>query len=111
MGTGVAFNNFDRFFDICTGKDTLHDTVAILYQNESSNTGTDCSNLDNCDDRSVTENLIGSLSPPSIEPGASSGQRNRSKRRRIFDAIIPELESYSKKSRMIETLIAINDPA
>ncbi|CAG9763477.1 unnamed protein product [Ceutorhynchus assimilis] len=31
--TGVAFNNFDRFVDTRTGKDTLHDTVGIIYQN------------------------------------------------------------------------------
>lgn len=31
--TGVAFNNFDRFVDTTTGKDTLYDTVGIIFQN------------------------------------------------------------------------------
>ncbi|GFV49042.1 hypothetical protein TNCV_5065261 [Trichonephila clavipes] len=29
---GVAFDNFDRYVDTLTGKDTLHDTVGIIYQ-------------------------------------------------------------------------------
>lgn len=31
--TGVAFNNFDRFVETSSGKDTLHDTVGIIFQN------------------------------------------------------------------------------
>lgn len=30
--THVAFNNYDRFVDTFSGKDTLHDTVEIIYQ-------------------------------------------------------------------------------
>jgi hypothetical protein len=29
---GVAFNNYDRFVETITGKDTLYDTVGIVYQ-------------------------------------------------------------------------------
>ncbi|CAD6203987.1 GSCOCG00012671001-RA-CDS, partial [Cotesia congregata] len=32
LNTGVAFDNFDRFVDTASGKDTLHDTVGIIYQ-------------------------------------------------------------------------------
>lgn len=31
--TGLAYNNFDRFVDTSSGKDTLHDTVGIIFQN------------------------------------------------------------------------------
>lgn len=31
--TSVAYDNYDRFVETCNGKDTLHDTVHILYQN------------------------------------------------------------------------------
>ena len=34
--TGVAFDNFDRCVETTTGKDTLHDTVGIAYQNITS---------------------------------------------------------------------------
>ncbi|GFX03209.1 uncharacterized protein TNCV_1700931 [Trichonephila clavipes] len=32
---GVAFDNFDKYVDTSTGKDTLHDTAGIIYQNVS----------------------------------------------------------------------------
>ena len=32
LNTGVAFDNFDLFVDTLSGKDTLHDTVGIVYQ-------------------------------------------------------------------------------
>ncbi|GFX41606.1 hypothetical protein TNCV_3110021 [Trichonephila clavipes] len=35
LSTGVAFDNCDRYVDTLTGKDTLHDTVGIIYQNVS----------------------------------------------------------------------------
>ncbi|GFW12255.1 hypothetical protein TNCV_5112001 [Trichonephila clavipes] len=35
LSTGVAFDNFDRYVDTLTGKDTLHDTIGIIYQNVS----------------------------------------------------------------------------
>lgn len=31
--TGIAFDNNDRYVETSTGKDTLHDTVGIVYQN------------------------------------------------------------------------------
>ncbi|GFW65257.1 hypothetical protein TNCV_395231 [Trichonephila clavipes] len=33
LSTGISFDNFDRYVDTLTGKDTLHDTVGIIYQN------------------------------------------------------------------------------
>lgn len=29
--TGVAFDNYDRFVETCSGKNTLYDTVGIIY--------------------------------------------------------------------------------
>ena len=31
----VTFDNFDRFVNTCGGEDTLHDTVRIVYQMDS----------------------------------------------------------------------------
>ena len=33
--TGLAFDNYDRFTETLSGKDTLHDTVGIAYQTVS----------------------------------------------------------------------------
>lgn len=30
--TGLALNNFDRFVDTPSGKDTLHDTIGIIFK-------------------------------------------------------------------------------
>ena len=32
FNTGIAWDNFNRFVETKTGKDTLHDTVGIAYQ-------------------------------------------------------------------------------
>lgn len=89
--TGVAFNNFDRFVDTRTGKDTLHDTVGIIFQNV-------CASVEiNAENR---RNEIG------IETDSSSNK----KRRRIFDAITPEFEPYTKKPKLIEPLYPIYHP-
>lgn len=80
LSTGVAFNNFDRFVDTLTGKDTLHDTVGIIFQNIVPDT-TD----DEC----------------SSEAEETSGSK---KRRRTFDAITPNLDPYPKRPRLLQCL-------
>lgn len=35
LRTHVAFDNFDKYVETSTGKDTLHDTVGIVYQNRT----------------------------------------------------------------------------
>lgn len=32
LNNGVEFDNYDRFTETLTGKDTLHETVGIIYQ-------------------------------------------------------------------------------
>lgn len=82
--TGLAFNNFDRFVDTPSGKDTLHDTVGIIYQN-----------IDNTaqNDSIIRENIVSDDRPEGSK-----------KRRRTFDAVTCDLESYAKKPRLIESL-------
>ena len=53
-GTGVAWDNFDRFFETVSGEDTLHGAVGIAYQtviiddsNETKHNNTKTSNLAN----------------------------------------------------------------
>lgn len=83
--TGVAFDNYDRFVETCSGKDTLHDTVGIIYQNVVNND---------------SENVLICQFPIVREPPL--------KRRRTFDAISPELINYAKKPKMIEKLLPID---
>lgn len=73
LSAGVAYDNYDRFVETTTGKDTLHDTVGIIYQNI---------NLDNLED----------------DEGLPKTFTNR-RRRRTFQSIDKELPFYAKKPR------------
>lgn len=56
--THVAFDNFDRYVETSTGKDTLHDTVGIVYQNKSIESSTVMGNFtDNSNEESVTDDI------------------------------------------------------
>ncbi|KAK0176842.1 hypothetical protein PV328_000944 [Microctonus aethiopoides] len=53
--TGVAFDNFDRYIDTLDGKETLHDTVGIIYQNIDNNSHRELNeNDDNADSENVS---------------------------------------------------------
>ena len=84
LSRGVAFNNFDRFVDTITGKDTLHDTVGIIFQNIVPYTSDD-----EC----------------STEAEEISGNK---KRRRTFDAITPNLDPYPKRPSSLKIQQRIN---
>lgn len=86
--TGVAFDNFDRFVETNTGKDTLHDTVGILYQNIDLND----------DNSSLCENVDNDTAESPVP-----------KRRRTFDAIAPELPAYYTKPKVIAKLLPFDD--
>lgn len=80
---GMAFDNYDRFVDTKTGKDTLHDTVGIMYQN-----------INPTDD--------------GVEEEQEEDDTERSKqdrpRRRSFEAIDFELPQYAKKLKKISNI-------
>lgn len=107
--TGVAFDNFDRFVDTPSGKNTLHDTVGIIYQNVQQ---VEVSEDDVVDD--VFEEIV----PKEIEDNndnersgneGNSNQKQKKQRRRKFEAIIPELQPFAKKLRLSETLLSVSD--
>lgn len=81
LSTALAFDNYDRFVDTLSGKDTLHDTVGIIYQNKSSM-------IDNTE-----ENNDGNNQPMPT---------NQRKRRRMFDTLDVEIEPYYKKPKLNE---------
>ncbi|CAG9814716.1 unnamed protein product [Phaedon cochleariae] len=88
---GVAFDNFDGFVETSSGKDTLHDTVGIIFQNVS----------DTCNDdtqESANDNAEGST------------DKSSTKRRRSFEAFHPELIPYSRRLKMFATLLPIDNP-
>ncbi|GFX38014.1 hypothetical protein TNCV_3836131 [Trichonephila clavipes] len=84
LSIGVAFDNIDRYVDTLslTEKDTLHDTVAIIYQNVS----------DDYDIELNSSSISGNLDillPPT-------------KRRRTINEEIPELPSFNHRLQIFE---------
>lgn len=98
MCTGIAFDNFDRFVDTLTGKDTLHDTVGIIYQNIVDDTNVTAAKTD----ASVQENDNINDSADGNDSLTSNNEtsRIRKRRRRCFDAIVNEIEPYKKKPKI-----------
>lgn len=86
--TGVAFDNFDRFVETTSGKDTLHDTVGIFYQN-----------ICEIDSSALNE---------SQESINTEKYQSAAKRRRSLDPIMPELQQYTKKLVFREKLLPID---
>lgn len=84
--TGLAFDNFDRFVETKTGKDTLHDTVGIIYQNIDMNT--------------PDEPQLINITDAHTEVSINSQKR----RRRTFDAISMEIseEPLVKKMKITD---------
>ncbi|KAG5865424.1 hypothetical protein JTB14_004463 [Gonioctena quinquepunctata] len=81
LHTGVAFDNFDRFVETIDGKDTLHYTVGIIYQ-------------DVCEDVEQQN--------PADDTGRSR------KRRRTFDTSIPDIQPFSKRLKSISGLLPVD---
>lgn len=79
LSVGIAYDNFDRFVDTKTGKDTLHDTVGIIYQNIDPT-------LENIEEIEDVDDL--------------REIHSKRRRRRSFEAIDPELPFFPKKSKM-----------
>ena len=90
--TSLAFNNFDRFVDTASGKDTLHDTVGIIFQHIAPN----------------ADNIMPETESNNENPNANN--EISKKRRRTFDTIIHELEPYTKRPKVIETLLPLSHP-
>lgn len=84
----VAFDNNDRFVETTTGKDTLHDIVGILFQTETEET---------CDDKNIDANVGVSNEDASTSQGGKHG--------RSFDIVSHELESYTKRPQLIESML------
>ncbi|GBP52408.1 hypothetical protein EVAR_4691_1 [Eumeta japonica] len=92
--TGVAYDNFDRFVETTNGKDTLHDTVGIIYQNIEVNT---------TEESEMPEQLNMSEAPITNNEN-NSPHTTVKKRRRTFEAISTEEIPYPKKPKMTSEL-------
>ncbi|KAG8258982.1 hypothetical protein J6590_019451 [Homalodisca vitripennis] len=82
---GMAFDNYDRFVDTKPGKDTLHDTVGIMYQNINPKD-------DNVEEEEEEENED------------NEGCKRDRPRQRSFETIDFELPQCAKKLQKIRNI-------
>ena len=73
LSTGVAFDNFDLYVETLSGKDTLHDTVGIIYQD-------------------IRDEIDFSTSEPIPAENETNTSLSKRKRRRTFDVEEKNLE-------------------
>lgn len=102
LSTGVVFDNFDLFVDTPTGKDTLHDTVSIIYQNIpanviliTENASVQTTEVEETDPAENNNNSF-SLNDSNKKQLNKSRKRNRHK----FEEVSFELEHYAKKTKI-----------
>ncbi|CAG4981938.1 unnamed protein product [Colias eurytheme] len=93
--THVAFDNFDRFVDTTTGKDTMHDTVGIIYQFPSTNN-------DNIEDTEAST----STASARIDDEAECAPKRK---RRRFEGIVREVRPYYSKPTTILNLLTVDN--
>ena len=99
LGTGLALDNYDRFVETLTDKNTLHDTLSICYQTklpecESSTSSTDDNVVD------FTKETSG----PALNVSCGA------KRRRTYAAHFLDVEPYRKKPKLSNAVfIPLND--
>lgn len=101
LHTGVAFDNFDRYVDTANGKDTLHDTVGIIYQTIIENEDVIEETSQQLQDMSTNIETI-------VESFDEVGNRRSNKRKRAFDVIISEIVPYTKKPKMTDQLLPLS---
>lgn len=83
----VAFDNYDKYVETCTGKDTLHDTVGIVYQNVNTDSDIAIPYLNNNSNSSINNN-------------------NQMQRRRKYVSTFDDtLETYCKGTQKISQLV------
>lgn len=92
--THVAFDNFDRFVDTTSGKDTMHDTVGIIYQFSSNGT-------DNFDDDEATTS-------PAPQVKDNTNEEGPTRKRRRFNEISREIRPYYSKPKASMQLITVD---
>ena len=96
-GTGVAWDNFDRFVETVSGEDTLHGAVGIAYQtviiddsNETKHNNTKTSNLANA-------------------PNQQSKHTANKKWRRAYETAGLNIQPYRKKTKIKTAEFLSND--
>ncbi|CAH2109149.1 unnamed protein product [Euphydryas editha] len=88
--THVAFDNFDRFVDTSSGKDTLHDTVGIIYQFTADRKRDESENME------METEEVNLFSTTDIV-GSTGDCTSRPRKRRRFEGVLHNIQPYYKQ--------------
>lgn len=97
LRTHIAFDNYDKYVETSTGKDTLHDTVGIVYQN--------------VDPESTNEeaNIAPSV-PIEIDHLDDNNNSTSRRRRKFYSDFNDTLETYSKPDQKPSSTLFGKEP-
>lgn len=93
LRTHVPFDNYDQFVETATGKDTLHDTVGIVYQNVEAEAETEVS-----DPSFTQEDYTFEID----EECSSSTNPTRLRRRKYLSSFNSTIQPYSRSIRTLQ---------
>lgn len=86
LRTHVAFDNYDKFVETSSGKDTLHDTVGIVYQN--------------------TVHTGDAVEEQEVQPYNTEGRMELQRRRRTYHSSFDcNIEPYIRKTQTMSQLV------
>lgn len=89
LRTHLAFDNYDRYVETASGKDTLHETVGIVYQNVADNAQT--INIRSCPETLTEERVV--------------EQSNTRRRRKYQSSFNVEIDPYYRGNKIAPSLI------
>lgn len=89
LRTHVAFDNYDKYVETSSGKDTLHDTVGIVYQNI---------------EKTNVENLNNPTTQPDLTDEKSTADV-RHRRRKYISSFDDTIEPYIRQTQILPCLI------
>lgn len=96
LRTHLAFDNFDKYVETKSGKDTLHDTVGIVFQNVDNERGFEA----NVRRESTCRDCI----------DTNNNAENFQRRRKYYSPFDSSIEAYSKGNRKTTSKIFGGEP-
>ncbi|XP_072754742.1 uncharacterized protein [Anoplolepis gracilipes] len=106
LSTHVAFDNYDRSVETFSGKDTLHNTVGIIYQFYPENNAEEDSTTLNQNIIRSNDTSISVTSPDIPTTSFMNPSKSTPWKRRRFEEIPREIQSYYKKPSAKTTLMS-----
>lgn len=98
LNTGVAFDNFDRFVETLNGKDTLHDTVGIIFQDIVQNP--DPVSLKSSSPSANENSTIDEIVHGSFPEFSIITPKTKKRKRRAFEEVTFEMHPFTKKIKI-----------